>query len=100
MKKNILYFSLPALIMWAASNVCASSCKEDFHKMSIVIMRDNTLSSKNGIRINRLFGPVTSRSAESCGAGGESPWAHHCVNFYRLSWKRGNWKSTLIAVKG
>ncbi|WP_330924545.1 hypothetical protein [Candidatus Sororendozoicomonas aggregata] len=98
MKKYALYFSLPALIMWATSNVYATStCQGDFNEMCNFIKSHHTLSSKNGVSINQLFGPATSRGAESCGAKGEGPRVHHCINFYRLYWKRGNWRDTLIA---
>ncbi|WP_330924547.1 hypothetical protein [Candidatus Sororendozoicomonas aggregata] len=97
MKKYILYFSLPALIMWAASNGYASSCKEDFNAMREVIYTDGYVTTKYGFKIGDVYGPVTSVGDESCGAGGfPINLMHYC--YYKLSWKRGKWRATLIAT--
>ncbi|WP_330924543.1 hypothetical protein [Candidatus Sororendozoicomonas aggregata] len=98
MKKNILCFILPALIPWAVSNVyAASKCQRDFNEMRNSIKGDRILFSINGIAIIQLFGPITSRGAESCGAVGTSPNMLRRFS-YNLSWKRGSWNDTLIAT--
>ncbi|WP_330924549.1 hypothetical protein [Candidatus Sororendozoicomonas aggregata] len=97
MKKYILYFSLPALILWATSNVYASTCQEDFNAMSNVIKSKHTLSTKNGIEISQLFGPVDTMGAEACGAAGNSSSSFHRYS-YKLSWVMGNWRDTLMAA--
>ncbi|WP_330924540.1 hypothetical protein [Candidatus Sororendozoicomonas aggregata] len=99
MKKSILYFSLPALILWAASNVYASSCKEDFNKMHSTVVKDTEIFSKNGKLMVAVSGPVTTHSS-SCGAWGWGPGVESFRAHYKLSWTKGNWENTLITQGG
>ncbi|WP_330924542.1 hypothetical protein [Candidatus Sororendozoicomonas aggregata] len=93
MKKCILYFSLPALIMWAATNVYASSCNEDIGDMRVSIQITGYVMTKNGIKIKKIYDFATSNGDESCEARGKGPYNLS----YSLSWERGDWRSTIIA---
>ncbi len=63
------------------------------------IKGDRILFSINGIAIIQLFGPITSRGADSCGAVGNSPNCFHRYS-YKLSWKMGNWGDDTLMAAG
>ncbi|WP_330924544.1 hypothetical protein [Candidatus Sororendozoicomonas aggregata] len=97
MKKCILYFSLPALILWAASNVYAeSTCQQGLHAMTMTIFRDGWVSTKNDVILTEVFGPVT-YSGGKCHASGRKSSSSHIR--FALSWERGHWGRTLTASR-
>ncbi|WP_330924550.1 hypothetical protein [Candidatus Sororendozoicomonas aggregata] len=101
MKKYILYLSLPALMLWAASNVyAASTCQGDVNAMRKAIdsSRYHWLTTENGILISKVLGTVISRDPEVCGSLGVGRgFSEKNLHQYDLSWKRGNWEDTLVA---
>ncbi|WP_330924546.1 hypothetical protein [Candidatus Sororendozoicomonas aggregata] len=94
MKKYTLYFSLPALILWAASNVYASSCQQDFNRIDRVTSHWGYMETNNHVVLSEVSGPVT-YSGGKCRAWGRE--ASFFQPRFALSWERGNWRATLIA---
>ncbi|WP_330923993.1 hypothetical protein [Candidatus Sororendozoicomonas aggregata] len=95
MKKTILYFSLPALMLWATANVYASSCMDDFKAIANIVHKSRVLVTGNGVEIGSIIGPVTTDGDGSCSAQGKTRGILSAP--YKLHWPRGKWKSPIVA---
>ncbi|WP_330923995.1 hypothetical protein [Candidatus Sororendozoicomonas aggregata] len=96
MKKTSLYFILPALMLWVASNVYAASCQHDFNEIVTIVKRRHYIVTKKNIVIGSVSGPVVDGGDNVCGAPAKTAGAS--PRLCNIFWMKGDWRSQLVSA--